>query len=419
MLNKNVKSSDICYPFPKGAEGCLESQAKILRDGLERNYGIQLNDADAKDAMALVFFGECWESAVNNAQSDPYVSSNGGYYLDVKGSGILFANRLRTILGDQGASIDGNVFSILPRERYDTARSHEGALIASVLAFRPSTRLNIEALSIMSNVNSLGAPIKDQYTIYDQRSDTACFPLYFSSDPFTNEEYLRALTLAENRYILIPTKDVRFTRFAPNESDRGGEQYSLMTNCNSKSDADRYYDKAFSPATARHWFCGGNSLSILLFVKGEANQTMINHGLGTFDEQMSALACCFDDLKIVYLPAGLSVPPVKSHPSESFARLKKMLPHIQDEDAAFRSILKSPMPSSYRDHGKVVKAIDRYNSALSLALTALWEDTKEFNSRALLDELFGKGEAYSSLLFSDNEIFSPVARIKQIIGMTS
>lgn len=377
----------------KKANVSVMAQLAIFNDLLESSAGLCLPARDLNEAFSNTFHGKSWRELI----VDPVAMGGQGedyYATDSAVKNMTSqAQTLLTVLAGLGYGMDMalalRVVSMMPMRRYYIARSMPGAYLASLIAGKPSWRLN---------TNAVGDQVKPYFHVYYRGSDTPLFPVAFSSDPVTNEEALVVQKVGgSDDTLAIAIEDVVFKPSSYSSAYFEGDAVEI------------------SHELAAHWLTHGQSLQ-LYSSHAERSQTL--HGAKTMTHtfalsQIKRSLATDPFLSYTLIPVGLETvrdPAKRWNPDMAYSRA--YLPLIQQAQEAYQQVIeKHPGCESPESIAARKSATVRFNQMLQDGLVAFWSDTRELNDYHSLAKVFLSSDPEQTLHFSST---NPVDVFKKI-----
>lgn len=394
QLNRNAPKFHIRNPRPLAHNrvATAKAQAYLLRDLIARHGHCDLSGGDVTDTLALTYHGTDWAALVATLRG----ASEKAYYACASGVIHQQAAYLAELVG---IPLDAATRALIdmPRAYYYVARTLPGALLATLLAGRPSWELPV--------VHD-GSPV-----IYDARTDRPYRPDGFSSDPMTNAERVRGVSSDTGEVTMIPVELVRGVSLSELGAAVGDEL------------AAHHYAKAVSEALARRWYDAGNDLYVVAVhrdgaaVPGELSNWNVQ-GHHDFGAAVDALRGYHGGVPLIFLPMGLGE---VHHPDERWypkMRLSRaILPEVEAADAEYQAALDRITKATGNDEASAIlsDATRAYNAMLVRALDAFWRDTREINSRDALLSGYGPGADPSERLALGG--CNPLRAFRELIGL--
>lgn len=371
-------------PLAKNHSETAKHQAYILRDLIQKHTGGKLTGGDVTDAFALTYHGCEWaklQATLRDESDVPY------FAVQARDVTRQLADYLQGLTGFGGHMI--RAVLDMPRESYQSARTLEGAVLATILRGEATWDLK-DCSGVVAGKLPKGLAVNtdkvEGITIFDGRTDRALLAKHFTSDPVTNAELVRCYSRRTGEIVDVPVEDIRYVKRGPRPDGLGKDSYVLSEHTRTESAADSFYKNALSYALARHWYNAGNDLYVMVFHGGDKTarcqlSTWDAQGRD-FDAAMLALREFYGMGNVVFLPQGLSD---THHPDERWgrkmSRTRAVLPEVEAADREFRAAL-----DDLAENGAAETAIDmikeatrKYNITLVTAAVAYWKDTREVN----------------------------------------
>jgi hypothetical protein len=361
-----------------------KTQAYLLRDLISKCLNVNLTGGNITDCFSLLYHGQDWSSLMaklRGSSDQDYFASTGKSinqqctYLDallVDHNGNLPADR-------KGSS--SKVLLGMPRDSYKSARTHQGAKIATLIEGAPAWDIN-----------------QNDCTLYEAETDLEFHPISFHSDPITNEEQLRVKMRSTGKVTDLPLSNVRFVKYSKHDVIRQeDDHYHLTGHAYPETRAKSFYKTALDYPLARRWFNRGNDIRVMRTEGGtglemEKLSEWRQEGKDDFDQSLAFLRRTYS-CNIILLPLGLN--DVRDPEEELFGatykRTKALLPEVKKASSFYDKIFDTRVLEmrSGDDFTKLLNAATvTYNKTLAKAVNTLWLDTQEVNSKSLTEDFY-------------------------------
>lgn len=419
----------------KGQEEAAKQQAYMLRDLLDKHYGVKLTGANITNCFAALFHKMDWPTLTSNLRGE----SNVPYYAltstDLSAPNLV-SKELALLLSEHlpnqryesitdgmsmatllAGKVQSPIRAILdmPLACYKTPRTMAGALLTTLLAGRPSWQM--EDYRAWANTKEQ----KENFSVFDGRTDRAVLPRYFNSDPLTNGERLEGMDAETGDTVIIPIEDVRYTRLN-RPKGQPKTNYALAEHAPRSGVADAFYKQAVSYPMARHWFNAGNDLKVILFVGNAPQRENLSHwvaegGKRDFDTAIQALCNYHSCYNVILIPIGLDeVRNPKERWEPVYKHTKALIHDLELADLKYNKTIDQISAGMSNDKAcdLLAKATHQYNETLIKIVEAVWKDTREINNQETIYSVFGTSDMDKHLCFSG----SPLKKVRQLVGLS-
>jgi hypothetical protein len=358
-----------------------KTQAYLLRDQIKKCLNITLKGGDITDCFSLLYHGQDWASLmakVRGTSDQPYFTSSIGYLnMQCKYLDALLVDKNGELPSDRKGS-SSKVLLGMPCDSYKTARTHQGAKIATLL-----------------NGSAAWDIVPSDLTLYDAETDLECNPISFHSDPMTNEEQLRVKAYLTGEIINLPLDRVRYVKFKAENGLAKAEDYALTGHAYPETRAKSFYKTALGYPLARLWFNMGNDVRVFRTECGTGLQMeklseWSREGQDDFDKSLALLRRTYS-CNIILVPLGLNEvrDPEEELFGATYKRTKALLPEVKKASSFYDKIFDAREKRSGDDFTKLLNAATvTYNKTLAKAVNTLWLDIQEVNSKSLTEDFY-------------------------------
>jgi len=360
-----------------------KTQAYLLRDQIKKCLNITLKGGDVTDCFSLLYHGQDWSSLMAKARGtsdQPYFTSSVGYLnMQCKYLDSLLVDQNGELPTDRKGS-SSKVLLGMPRDSYKTARTHQGAKIATLL-----------------NGSAAWDIVPSDLTLYDAETDVECNPVSFHSDPMTNEEQLRVKVYRTGEILDLTLDRVRYVKFkAGNGLADTSDDYALTDHAYPETRAKSFYKTALGYPLARRWFNMGHDVRVFRTEGGTGLQMeklseWSREGQDDFDKSLAFLRRTYS-CNVILVPLGSDVrDPEEELFGATYKRTKALLFEVKKASSFYDKIFDTRVleKRSGEDFTKLLNAATAtYNKTLAKAVNTLWLDTQEVNSKSLTEDFY-------------------------------